>query len=573
MTVRSIRSEGPAPSQPHAQELAQEREGERGSAVVTAVALASVVVLLGAALTLRAVAETRAAAGAVERAQARILAEHGLAIAVEELEHGSLADDVRRGTAIGATLTPEAAAYVGEEAFDAPSGLRITVDAPEPHLAIDVGVEAVVGSATHRSSAVLRPTRASDLVLLTERSALDPAVLGAPRSGCSWGVIDPRQDAGCIAAVQGPGTIVGPVHSADHLVLGPGAVVEGEMTSARLGPDGLGGWAPTVLAPDLTPDPALAPGLRHTRAMELPRDTRRMLEGVAATCRFRGPTLLRLDGTALRVTSPRSIPRPGEASTGPDAIGCLGIDRTLLGGVVVVELPARTVLEVVRDDGSPCGAHPLGIPASHDLERDWPCDAGDAFVWGRYRGERTVVAEDSVQLVWDIEPGDGASMTRRPVDAMAVVAGDSVVLRRTVWWPRRTRLVLGANHVVAGPGIPPFGAYPADAPVATASRWDAPRIVASLTALRGSVRIQNAGWGELSPGTLHLEGSVAGRFAPTFHRDVRSATGAHIATVGYPVDIRHDPRHVTDPLPGVPRIEGGRLRVLRMDLDVATEAG
>lgn len=540
---------------------------DHGSAVVTAVALAGVVLLLGGAVALRAVAETRAAAGVLERAQARTLAELGIGIALEELDHGALSEDVRRGRAIDATLEVDPLAAVGQEHLGSAAELRISVSGAYPHRRIDVAVEAVVGAATHRASSVLRPTLVSDHVLLAEVSAIDPSVTGAPRAGCSWGVLDDRQNPGCLAGTQGPGPVVGPIHTTDHLVLGGGASVEGVITSSRLWDGGGGAWAPTVLDASLTSVPAETAEIRHAPAMELPRDARGVLDGLPVTCRFRGPTLLRFDGPSLRVRSPGSVPRAGDATSGPDALGCVGLDRSLLGGVVEVELPQQVVIEVVRDDGAPCGAHPLGLSASEDLERDWPCDAGDAFVWGRYRGERTVVVEDSAQLVWDLEPGDSVSTVRAPGDAMAIVAGDSVVLRRTVTWPRRTRLVLGVNDDVAGPGIPPFGAHPTDAPVASASRWDSPRIVASLTALRGAVRIQNSGWGQLSPGTLMIEGSVAGRFAPTFHRDVRSSTGALVGTVGYEVDIRYDPRHAAEPLLGVPRLEGGALRVLALDLD------
>lgn len=550
---------------------ARDRRGgdDHGSAVVTAVALAGVVILLGGALALRSVAETRAATGVVERAQARTLAELGLGLAMEELEHGALSEDIRRGRAIDATLEVDAVAPGGPERIGPDAELRISVSGEHPHRRLDVEVEAVVGAATHRASSVLRPTLVSDHVLLSEVSAIDPSVLGVPRAGCSWGVLDARQHPGCLAGIQGPGLIAGPVHSADHLVLGGGAGVEGAITSARLRGGGGDAWAPTVLDASLAPVPTETVEVRHAPAMELPRDARGVLDGLPVTCRFRGPTLLRFDGSSLRVRSPGSVPRAGDATSGPDALGCVGLDRSLLGGVVAVELPQRVVIEVVRDVGAPCGAHPLGVPDSEDLERDWPCDAGDAFLWGRYRGERTVVAEDSAQLVWDLEPGDATSTVRAPGDAMAIVAGDSVVLRRTVTWPPRTRLALGANGVVAGPGVAPFGDHPADAPVASASRWDAPRIVASLTALRGAVRIQNSGWGQLSPGTLTIEGAVAGRFAPTFHREVRSSTGALVGTVGYEVDIRHDPRHVAEPLLGVPRLEGGALRILDIDLDAS----
>ena len=304
----------------------------------------------------------------------------------------------------------------------------------------------------------------------------------------------------------------------------------------------------------------------HRPLIALPRSTAEVLAGVDVTCRFRGPTRIRLDGPRMRVTSPRSVPRPGEASVAGREIGCLGIERAELGGVVVVTLPERAVIEVVRDDRTDCLAHPLGLGPFDDLNREWWCSGGDAFVWGRYRGSRTIVAEDHVQILWDLEPGDAASPGEAAAeDLLGLVAGDSIVLRRPVTRTGRFPAVYGTNIAFAGPGIAPFGAFPDDAPVATASRWEHPRIHASLVALGGSVGVQHPFRGQLASGPLTVVGSVAGRFGGVTFWQQRGPDGSLLGEMGYRTELTHDPRLGSTSPPAMPVIDGGLMRILELD--------
>lgn len=249
------------------------------------------------------------------------------------------------------------------------------------------------------------------------------------------------------------------------------------------------------------------------------------------------------------------------------SVGCLDVDLATLDAFVAIALPEQAVIEVVRDERPGCVGHPLGIPPGEDADRSWSCAAGDAFVWGRYAGRRTVLAEDDIQIVWDVEPGDAAAPA--PLergDLLGLVAGDSVVLRRPVGRPNRRVAPLGPNLPVFGPGLPPFGAYPLDAPSEVPVTWDRPRIVAALAALRGSVTLQNPFLGQQHPGPLEIVGSVAARFPGVLAWEERTSTGTLIGETGYPAVLRYDRRLLLDAPPLLPMTDGGGLRILHRDL-------
>lgn len=531
-----------------------------GSAVVTAVVLATLLGLLATAAAGRAISAANGAAGLHARTEARALAEYGLQVVIRDLRRAG--GDHR---ALGVDGLP------GEVQVDRPA----PSDGSEPPRRATVRIEAAATGGVHlragaafgdvraTAEARLRPFLTSDLLWATEHGAVDPALIALARSACVRPTGDPRRDPGCIDRPLGPWVLGGPVHSDEALPFAAGTTFASHVSTAASGPTPDG--APLPLVPsDLAQAIASSPfGLQVRGPLRLPRTLAALRDEAPPTCRFRGPTLIRLDGSDVHVRSPRSAPRPDEDASPDRAIGCLGIDRTTLVDGVNLTLPDTAIIEVVRDDRADCVDHPLGIPLGEDSERGWWCASGDAFVWGRYEGRRSVRAEDHVQLVWDLEPVDPLADDR---GVLGLIAGDSIVLRRPVGRPIRRIAPFGRNVAFAGPGIAPFGDGPEDAPTSTPSTWEAPRITAALVALRGSVTIQNPFRGQEHTGPVRLEGSIVTRFPGVFAWDITNSRGSVVASTGYALELVDDPLLRRSPPPGMPVVGGFPLRV--EDLDV-----
>lgn len=524
--------------------------GENGSTLVVAVLLATVLALLGGGLVVRASAALAGAEGAEDRLRARLRAEQELEAAIRASGSGELLAAVR-GRVIPIT---EAVSAGGDVTVR--TGPGTTPD--ERNLEVQVRV----GSAAHSARARVRPFLTADHLLLLEHRVIDPVLLGLGRSACTPPVGDPRRSPSCRDATVGPGTLDGPVHAEDGVAFDAATIVMSDVTSGLIVTRADG-----TVAASLGQDLDASPGpsrVGHRSGIALPRDIDAVRGSAPVTCRFRGPTVIRFDGATVRVRSPLSAPHPGDG--GGDAVGCMGVDRDLLDDFTPIALPSDAVIEVVRAASSACAAHPLGLGVE-DVDRPWACDAGTAFVWGRYRGRRTVLAEDHIQIVWDLEPGDATqAVARAGGDLLGLVAGDSVVLRRPVGRPIRGIAPLGTNVAFAGPDIPPFGGYPWDAPSATAVTWDRPQVVASLVALRGSVTVQNPLLGQPHAGPLVIEGSLAARFPGLFAWESRSSTGTLIGETGYDVVLRYDQRLTSDAPLLLPITDLARLRIVHRDV-------
>ena len=515
------------------------READQsGSAVVAALALALVVAFVAGSVTARGVGSVVGAAATHDRLQARTVAEDVLHAAIVAADHlrvtqPLVADDA--GPALRDLADALEASGHGEAV--------VQVDIVDDHGDVRVRVEVTVGTSSSTATARLRPRTSTDLAWFAESRARDPMLQGLPRLACTWPIDDVRRHHACRDMPMPGDAVDGPVHSNDRLPVGIDLPSHASVTSSAVD----------------------AAGTSHRSEMTLPRDGATVLQGRPPTCRFRGPTLLRLDGPRVRVTSPRSVPRDDEPQGADAGIGCLDVDRTLLAGVVVIELPSSAVIEVVADVADDCALHPLGIDAVEDRERAWPCDAGDAFVWGRYTGVRTVVAHDSIQVVWDVEPGDAsAPRALDHGDVLGLVAGESVVLRRPIG--RDPATLREGVLPFGGPGIAPFGGYPMDAPNAAPTHWDSPRVVAAVAALRGSVSPQNSGHGAVPAGPITLIGSVAGRFAPATSWETFDRRGRPIGTRDFPLIVNYDARLTQRPPPAMPHIDHGRLRVVELDV-------
>lgn len=516
------------------------REGGSGSSIVVAVVLATVLAALAGAAAARAVGTVRAAVGSEERAVARSIAELGTVEAVRML--GS--PENRRATLLRSAVGPDptAASVAALEALHPSARVTVTMRAGPAPDERTIEVAATVGEATHVAHARVRPFLTADHLLILEHRGVDPVLLHLPRGACAWSIDDARRDPGCRVVPLEGGAPDGPVHlndaSSDDEALGDGPLT----TFVR--------------------DPS-----RHRPEITLPRTVNQVIGEATVTCRFRGPTSIRFDGSVIRVRSPRSVPRPGEMIDVTAPIGCMGVDRSSLSGTVAIALPDDATVEVVRDGDAGCDTHPLGIGDDEDLDRGWSCTSGDAFVWGRYSGRRTILAEDDVQVVWDVEPGDASSAA--PLergDLLGLVAGDSIVLRRLVGSPIRRIAPLGRNLPVAGPGLPPFGEFPLDAPTSVATTWEQPRIVAAMAALRGSVTIQNPRRGQSHAGLLEIVGSIAARFPGLLAWEERTSSGALVGASGYRVVLSYDRRLLDDAPPLLPMTDAGGVRIIHREL-------
>ena len=524
-------------------------EQSGGSVIVGAVALAVATLLIVATAAARTTGTAVGAAALADRAEARTSAEFALRAVLLDLESGTHRETIARGGPIdadGLLSAVEDRLAVG----DRRAVTLAVADAGRPDTSI-VEVEVRVGGARATARAEVRPWLTTDFALVTEHAASDPVLSLSSRADCTWPPGHQGRSLECHDPVLSLGAVDGPVHSNERLRVATGTTLHATVSSSS--PDDIDDATSTAVA--------TAPfGVVPRSPVSLPRTIADVSERAVVTCRFRGPTLIRFVPAGMRVTSPRSVPRPDD-ETGPQrAVGCLGVDRDALETPVTIELPESVIIEVVRDTDVACARHPLGIGADEDDARGWWCSDGDAFIWGDYTGRHTVLAEDNVQILWDlVAHGDDAS------HSLGVVAGDSIAIRRPVG-PATRSARDGTNVPFAGAGIPPFGAFPLDAPASTPRTWDAPRIEGALAALRGSVSIQNPFRGERGKGVLQLFGSVAGRFTSVLGHEVRSPSGALLTTTGYDTDVRYNPRLQRYPPPAMPHTDWGRIRILSLEV-------
>jgi hypothetical protein len=534
---------------------------EEGSAIVGVMAVALVAAVVVASVAVRLDASTTASRMHVAREQALLLAE----LATEDALQRLAGDPSLLATGLGPTAGP---VRLLSGAIDSELGTGVyTVDVVGPGPLLRVVAQGTTGPVTRAVATEARPRTAADLLWMVDRDVVDPALLGLPRSACDHPRQSGLRDVGCRDVAYGASDrFDGPFHSNDVLLLDGAAEFRSTVSSAAAHVEADGSVTTVPTGAGASTAISTSPfGLMHASAVRLPPRAADALKGEPPTCRFRGPTLLRFDGSVVRITSPLSVPQPGDGASGPAGIGCMGVDLSALASPTAVVLPPSATIEIVDADG--CNAHPLGIEVQEDDDRVWRCDAGDAFVWGRYLGARTVLAAGSVMLLWDVEPGTStAAADPTLTDAMlGLVATDSIVLRRPVGPALAVVAPYGRNLPVAGPDVAPFGAYPADAPTPEPALWDAPRVVASLVALRGGFGIQNPFRGEEHLGAVEVTGSVAQRFHGLFRWEITNRRGAVVARTGYDLDLTYDRRLTGSTPPALPVTREGGVRILRME--------
>lgn len=561
------------------------RRDEGGAALVAVLLLGAVLAVVAGAATARTVALVRAADAAVAREQALAAAEATVLAVLDRLER----DDV--GWSDPGGPDPGVLGHGWRDLDGALAGMPAPEVAGRPAVRLDVvrvgegptlriRAEGRVGRNARAVEVLTRPESVADLAWGTVHAVIDPAVTGGGAPACGrprWSaelpdldagpvepeVVDPDGAAPCIRTrLDDRLTVSGPVHLDDTPRIDVSWVRTGRVTTAASEPDG----RPSVAV--LTARDVGADG--GALAVAAPLDLPTSLTAAAddrPRCRVRGPTLLRFDGGTVRVRSPLSHPR--HDADGVPPVSCPGIDRTGIDGVVVLGPGTSDIIEVQRAVGIRCADHPLAIDPTEDAVAEQRCTAGTAYVWGDTTVTRTILTEDDVQIVWDVGTAvDGSDPAR-----LGLVAGGSVVLRRPVGPPLRVVAPFGSDVAFAGPDIAPFGAFPSDAPTPVPTRWDAPRVQAVVAALGGSVRVQNPQAGGGSDTPIVIEGAVVQRFVGPTGWDRRDATGALQARTGRPLTVVHDRRLEVAVPPALPRIRGGRLRVLAWGEVRATGSG
>lgn len=521
---------------------------EGGSAIVAVVSLSLLLAVVAVSMTARVVGGTRATLGALEREQAFAAAEAGLAATLERFVTDPLARDVLAGLGVPSTLDRSwhvPAGLASDTGRESVARVRITRPGPDE---LRVVVSGRSGGSVRALEASVRPRSVADHVWLTDVEVLDPVVLGVMRGRCTThGGPEELVDTECLSTSYGAeARFDGPFHSNDVVRASGATRFESTATSALLavGADGALSAGFALSEPLAHPPPF---GLGFRSRIDVAHAASEVIPPLGPTCRLRGPTVLRFDGAAVRVRSPLSVL---QGAGGSLPLGCNGVDLTLLETFTTIGLPERAIIEIVPADPTACGEHPLGIGLDDDRVLERRCFAGDAFVWGEFVGQRSVVAHDDVVLLWDVVPRDGLDDVR---SVAALIAGDSIVVRRPVTAPLRVVAPFGRNAPFAAPGSAPYGAWPSDAPNASATTWDAPRFVATLVALRGSFRIENPTWGQEHLGPVTVVGSLTQRFRGPLRWERRTVSGASQGRMGYDLDLIYDRRllHMTPPsLPG-----------------------
>jgi hypothetical protein len=534
------------------------RVPEEGSALVAVASLSILLAILGVALTGRIVSGGRASVGALHREQALIAAESALVDTLQRLSTDELAGQFLLGD-LGPTAFDRDWYAIHEDPQDGSEVQGRATVARNAGGELRIVSSGRSGQETRSLEARVRPWNVADFQWVTDLELVDPIVTDATRGACMvhGGSAMLPPDSGCEPAdYRAEHRFDGPFHSNDAVTIVGPVEFGSSATTAWLMQDDDGAFDPAFFGlPSSAPVPPFGLGVR--RRVVLPHAAAAVLTA-GPTCRFIGPTVIRFLGTSIRVRSPLSVDG-GTADTGP--LGCPGLDATALDDFVEVGLPPAAVIEVVRGDSDRCGAHPLSITAGDDRDLERACFAGDAFVWGSYDGLRTVVAHDDIIAVWDIVRMDVADPHRA---AVGLIAGDSIVLRRPVGAPLRVVAPFGTNLPFGGSGLPPFGAWPLDAPLEAPALWDSPQLFASLVALRGSVRVENPAWGQQHVGPVRIVGSVAQRFRGPFSWERRSSSGSLQARMGYELDLSYDEDLLVRVPPMLPGIGDPSLRVLEL---------
>ncbi len=219
------------------------------------------------------------------------------------------------------------------------------------------------------------------------------------------------------------------------------------------------------------------------------------LEAVSGACVYNGPTVIKLRGNVMDVTSPNT----------PPAVGCgpgTGIAYPSSGVVYVRDVPGtRTPVACGTPTGYLSPQNPVGFPQyAGDITR-YDCTAGDVFVRGSNSGGLTIGAERRIVVNGDLT---NTSLSSAP-DAM-----------------------LG---LVSNTGVEVY--HPVDASGTNLAPVPVRLVSASMLSVNGSVSVQHYDQG--APlGTLKITGGMAQRWRGL----VGTTDGLHGYLKDYNWDVR-----------------------------------
>jgi hypothetical protein len=536
--------------------------GMQGSAIVAVLGMSLLLGIVMSAVATAAVAGSAAGSAALHRERAFWAAESGLDEAILRLELGEGSPGDPGGNVWWPLVT-----WDEEVVADARVDVEI-ISGPREVPTFRIVATGRSSGAERAIEAIVRRRSVADYAWFTDIEAWDQVVTSTLRPRCTSYryAFDAAPCARPVFGASDP--IDGPIHTNDAVLLADRPTFTSVLSSAYATVDVTGRAVP-ALWDGTDPTGRTGPfGLSLRGPLALPERVDEIMRGVAPTCRFRGPTVIRFDGETARIRSPLSASTPAASDVatglqqGPESFGCPGVPAAAFDVFASVALPDRAVIEV-QDAGIMCEGHPLGLEDSDDADADWRCGAGDAFVWGRYTGSRAIVARGDIHLIWDLTRENVASDPSNVADRMGLTAEGSIVLRRLVGVPLPVVAPLGLNLAFAGSGVPPFGGYPLDAPNDTPLAWAAPRIDASLTALNGSVRIQNPLIGQRSAEPIRLTGSIAQRVRGPLGWDVLTTSGRLLARTGYELELTYDPSLILQAPPATPVFRGVEYRTIR----------
>lgn len=462
---------------------------ERGIALITVIAMGSVLSMLMVAAISYSIATTKSArstqdwSGAMAAAYAGIEEyQSRLAADTTYFQYGNPASTFSSGTVAlppaGATNNAFALGQAGAWADVAGSGglakFRYEVDSSDYYLEGKIRLRStgLVDGETRSIVADLKQQGFIDFLYFTDYEIQDPQLSGVSVSTCLKYAWASRPTSGCSEIAFGSGDVInGPAHSNDTMRICD-ATFKGIVTTANNPPTGL---KYTPLASNNNScsgqvfelgKPAYSPQIAMPAAnSQLKKETRSDLTGVDVPrpgCLYTGPTTITFnDAGTVTIRSPWTkktnvAGEPPAAITGttPTACGNVGTASGRLGstGGQTIAIPDNNVIyvqNVPTATGDPNysanppsglsvtsgenGSNGLGYPTSNE---DAPFGAtaalpayglrnGDAFVKGTVKGKVTVASENYIYVVNNLTYADSGR------DLLGLVGNNAVF----VWNP------------------------------------------------------------------------------------------------------------------------------------------